>query len=183
MLHRMKRASPMQLRHTSAPRPIDKRCLPCFALDREPARIAPHDALYLTATSVTASGVREEFACRTCIQAWFASSQNKRLRPRPIVGDVSVLPRSMWFLPGTPCLCTAIKALCRWRQLPKRWMKLTSLNRVQSWRSMLQSIDQVTMGRGRNDPLRLYRTSPSRLATFISPIRANTVPSRPAQSI
>ena len=66
MLHRMKRASPMQLRHTSAPRPIDKRCLPCFALDREPARIAPHDALYLTATSATASGVREEFACRTC---------------------------------------------------------------------------------------------------------------------
>jgi hypothetical protein len=58
----------MHLRHTPAPERLDERCLACFALDREPGRVAPHDTLSLIATTVTGSGVREEFTCCTCSQ-------------------------------------------------------------------------------------------------------------------
>ena len=49
-------------------RSLDARCLPCFALDRERAHVAPHEMLQLVASVETATGVREEFTCGTCGQ-------------------------------------------------------------------------------------------------------------------
>lgn len=49
-------------------RRLDARCLPCFALERERAQVAPHEMLQLVASVATATGVREEFTCGTCGQ-------------------------------------------------------------------------------------------------------------------
>ncbi len=49
-------------------RSLDARCLPCFALDRERAQVAPHEMLRLVASVETATGIREEFTCGTCGQ-------------------------------------------------------------------------------------------------------------------
>ena len=49
-------------------RHTDGRCLPCFALQGEPAAAQPHEDLRLVASHSLASGTREEFICQSCGQ-------------------------------------------------------------------------------------------------------------------
>ena len=49
-------------------RKLDTRCLPCFALHRERASVAPHEMLRLVASEAKLTGTREEFVCATCGQ-------------------------------------------------------------------------------------------------------------------
>ena len=55
----------------------DTRCLACFALEGEPARVEPHEAQHLAASETLRTGTREEFSCSVCGQrmARFLSNQ------------------------------------------------------------------------------------------------------------
>jgi hypothetical protein len=67
-----------RLRH----RYSDERCLPCFALEGEPARVPPHETLRLIASETLRNGTREEFTCEACGQR-MVRFQAMQTSPRP----------------------------------------------------------------------------------------------------